>query len=314
MKMGFFKPNIEKMKAKRDVKGIIKALKDKNEDMRFEAALGLGELRDARAVEPLTQALNDKSSRIRWRAALSLGKIGDRRAVEPLIEVLKDEDDQVRSYAAEALGDIGDAKAVTPLIEALKDEVTFVGLEAASALTELGHIRYLESFLGRDHAHFHRAGVSLVRQIYLGNREGMPILLNALKNENLEIFTSATSGISRVSNGPEFDRERLRRMLTPAIQHLVNIVEEAEILESGIRSYDERVAAAILALSSIADLSAIPALEKLLAKVKAKVAAQGVSHEYVNTGIAAGFISSESHVFHIEHTIEEIRRRHPQKG
>jgi len=78
----FGPPNVEKLKAKSDVKGLIKALG------------------------------YEKDSRVRRDAAGALGKIGDARAVEPLIAALKDEDKDVRTAAARVLGQIRDARAV----------------------------------------------------------------------------------------------------------------------------------------------------------------------------------------------------------
>jgi hypothetical protein len=43
--MGLFKPNVEKMKAKGDVGGLIKALKDKDGDVRDAAARALGKMK-----------------------------------------------------------------------------------------------------------------------------------------------------------------------------------------------------------------------------------------------------------------------------
>lgn len=108
------KPNIEKLTQKRDVEGLIKALKDKDETVRWRAAWALGEIGDARAVEPLIQALKDKG--VRGNAAEALGKIKDTKAVEPLIQALKD----IGVEAAEALINIGDERAVDPLIQYLK--------------------------------------------------------------------------------------------------------------------------------------------------------------------------------------------------
>lgn len=59
--MGLFKPNAEKQLAKRDVEGLVKALKYKSDEyVRNHAAWFLGELNDARAVEPLIQVLRDE--------------------------------------------------------------------------------------------------------------------------------------------------------------------------------------------------------------------------------------------------------------
>jgi len=105
----FGPPNIEKMKTRRDVNGLIKALGYQKGDsfdarsIRRDAARALGELEDPRAVEPLIAALKDESFSVRKAAAEALGKIGDTRAVEPLSAALKDKDSDVRKAAAEAL-------------------------------------------------------------------------------------------------------------------------------------------------------------------------------------------------------------------
>ena len=87
MTMGLFgPPNIEKMKAKRDVQGLIEALGyQKDASIRSAAARALGELKDVQAVEPLIATLKDSDSKVSELAAEALGKIGDARAVEPLI-------------------------------------------------------------------------------------------------------------------------------------------------------------------------------------------------------------------------------------
>ena len=66
--MGLFKPNVIKLAAKKDIEGLIKALKDKDSDVREEAAEALGEIGDDRAVEPLTKALKDEDSSVRSKA------------------------------------------------------------------------------------------------------------------------------------------------------------------------------------------------------------------------------------------------------
>jgi len=114
--MGFFQPNIEKMKAKKDVGGLTKALKDKDEGVRVSAAVALGEIGEP-AVEPLIQALRDESGLVRGWAAGALGNIGDVRAVGPLTDAF------IWSYADGAdiaLVKIGEP-AVKPLAKGLRD-------------------------------------------------------------------------------------------------------------------------------------------------------------------------------------------------
>ena len=120
--MGLFKPNVERLAEKRDVKGLAKALFYKKAwRVREAAAEALGKIGDSQAVEPLIAALKDEDWYVRKYAVEALGKIGESRTVKPLIAALKDLEQDVREAAVEALGKIGDSRAVEPLIAALKD-------------------------------------------------------------------------------------------------------------------------------------------------------------------------------------------------
>jgi HEAT repeat protein len=88
----FGRPNVEKLKAKRDVQGLIDVLREfDDEETCSRAAAALGELGDPRAVEPLVQALKPVLGFMRglsMAAADALGRLGDARAVQPLIDCL----------------------------------------------------------------------------------------------------------------------------------------------------------------------------------------------------------------------------------
>ncbi len=114
--MGFtVQPDIEKLKAEKDVPGLIKALEyEKNAEyyriaavakfVRIDAAKALGELKDVRAVEPLIEVLKNDHPLVRLKAVAALGRIGDLRAVEPLISALRDESLMIMESAAVVLG------------------------------------------------------------------------------------------------------------------------------------------------------------------------------------------------------------------
>jgi hypothetical protein len=89
--MGLFgPPNIEKLKAKKDIYGLLKALEYRKKsdqwihfEVRGQAAQALGELLETRAVGPLIAALNDVSGYVSKAAAKALvmlyrlGKLDD---------------------------------------------------------------------------------------------------------------------------------------------------------------------------------------------------------------------------------------------
>lgn len=158
-------PNIEKLAADKDVKGLIKALHYKDPWIAEKAAKALGPLKDPRAVEPLIEALSILP--VRFGAIGALGIIGDPRAVDPLMKIflenesngitvgwalgrlgptaveglikaLGSEHVEVRRRAAEALGEIGDPRAIPALTEAASDEDMSTHFSAMNALKKVG--------------------------------------------------------------------------------------------------------------------------------------------------------------------------------
>lgn len=110
-------PNVIKLKAMRNIRGLARALKHRGDSgVRVDAAEALGELRNRLAVPPLVGALRDENRLVRKSAAEALGKIGDSSALEPLLEALNDEDCFVQAKAAAALGKMGDRRAINPLL------------------------------------------------------------------------------------------------------------------------------------------------------------------------------------------------------
>jgi len=192
MKMGIFdrlfKPNVERLREKKDVKGLIKALR--HEDVRKEAAEALVNIGEP-AVEPLIQALKDEYSDVREEAARALGRIGDKRAVEPLIQALKDNID-VQRRAAWALRKIGEP-AVEPLIQALKDEDWYVRWRAAWALDEMGW----EPGDDTEKVYYLIAKQEWSELPELGEPAVEP-LIQALKDEYSDVRESAAEALAKI--------------------------------------------------------------------------------------------------------------------
>lgn len=98
------KPDVQGLKSKHDVRGLIKALEYKRDsDVRWAAASALGRIADEIAIYPLIQALQDRF--VRWEAASALERIGE-PAVEPLTQALNSRDIYVRKAVEKALRNI----------------------------------------------------------------------------------------------------------------------------------------------------------------------------------------------------------------
>jgi len=199
------KINVAALPTRIDVNSLIQDLKREKPEVRKEAAVILGEVKDKKAVDPLIQALKDEDSGVRKSAAEALGKIGDARAVDPLIQALKDESGSVRKSAAEALGKIGDARAVDPLIQALKDESEYVRMVAAKALAMIGEpaVDPLIQALKDESWSVRESAAEALGEI--GDARAVDPLIQALKDESGYVRTSATEALGKIGDARAID-------------------------------------------------------------------------------------------------------------
>ncbi|MDI9633292.1 MAG: HEAT repeat domain-containing protein [Methanolinea sp.] len=118
------------------VPALVEALAgDRHPGVRWEAAEALARI-GAPAVDALVGILHHPDEDVRWKAAIALGEIGDERAIPPLIELLGDPDRFVQSRAAYALGEFG--RRATPLLRlALAQGNPRVRKGAITALREI---------------------------------------------------------------------------------------------------------------------------------------------------------------------------------
>ena len=130
--------NVQRMKEKKDIRGLIRALTCDDIKTQYSATEALGTLRDPGALTALVHVLReDRYSAVRWKAAEALARMGE-PAVDPLIVALGHGNDDVRWKAAIALGDIGDPRAIEPLVVLLGDKDSYVRGRAAYALSMIG--------------------------------------------------------------------------------------------------------------------------------------------------------------------------------
>lgn len=209
----FGPPNVEKLKAKGDVKGLIRAsnykkeapvveylsskvLMHEHEKVREAAIEALGKIGDMRAVDPLGKALKDKSIWVRQAAVKALGQIRTPQTVELLIVALKDNDhNYVRQAAAKVLGEVRDTQAVAPLIEMLKDRDSSVRDRAVEILGQIGDKRAVEPLIEMLKDKDDRVQIQAVRALgNIGDAQAVEPLIELLKDEKVRLSAVETLG------------------------------------------------------------------------------------------------------------------------
>lgn len=180
----FGPPDVAKLKAKKDVKGLVKALSyQKYATVRWQAANALAELRDPVTVEPLIAALADPDWEVRAAAAAALGMIRDPRALGPLLAALRDPVKGLRQAAAGSLGQIGDPRAVEALAVALRDPDAGVRAMAAGTLGQFGAgpwVEPLAAALADQDREVHQAALRSLGRI--GDPRAVPGLIAIFKS------------------------------------------------------------------------------------------------------------------------------------
>lgn len=190
----FGPPNVENLKKKKDVSGLIKALTyQKDARIRHDAATALGQMGAKTALEPLIAALKDPDAEVRVGASWALGKIPDKNTIEALIAALQDPAQVVRQNAAFALKTIGDQRAIEPLITALNDEFEIVQNIACAALQEMRSERAVAPLIAilQNAASEVRKSAAIALG-GIGNKQALEPLIAALKDPDANVRIGAT--------------------------------------------------------------------------------------------------------------------------
>lgn len=172
----FGPPNIEKLKASGNIRGLVHALGDKDPEIREKAELALGEI-GASTLQELEAAIIHDNESVRAEAVQVLGRISGARSLAMLIDKLKDASQVVSGTAKKAListglpavarlialyrmqpgllSDINDiligigTPAVEPLIAALDSDHKETRDNAAFVLGCIGDVRAVEPLINK---------------------------------------------------------------------------------------------------------------------------------------------------------------------
>jgi HEAT repeat protein len=207
----FGPPDVKKLEAKKNVKGLIKALDyDRDVKVRVAAARALGRSKDPRAVDPLLTALKDLVGEFREAAVQALDTLKwtpdkSEGGIAYWIQKGTNEKSQpIRQSAINALVQIGEP-AVGPLIAELKSDNWASSSNAATALGLIGDHRAVEPLIGAIALHsktksvVHGAIVKALGQI--GDQRAVEPLISVLRDEaNKAVHEEAIKALSKIGS------------------------------------------------------------------------------------------------------------------
>ncbi len=159
------KPDVKKLRERRNIDGLVKALSHKEWTVRSEAAEALGELGDRRAVPALIGALEDKYWGVCRNAIKALTMFKDSDSVTSLLRVLQDPSSGrgKRSNIAAVLEQTKDPGAIQPLSLVL--ETTPGAARALGAIGGPDSVRALKSALKNKEWRMHREAAKALETI-----------------------------------------------------------------------------------------------------------------------------------------------------
>jgi HEAT repeat protein len=214
---GFGKPNVGKLKARRDVQGLIVALqKSKDNAVQTEVCDALIEI-GPEAVPLLSWAVIESKSEVRLAALLTLERISNEQAITSIQEALKNSSFQVRKEAARILGKHGNPDALEKLLAVPATEMrsfTQIGCQpdrfsrevinaAAAAVVKIGtrHFEQLLALLQHpDIAPFAARALG-----WIGNRQAVPYLVEALEDSNEFLFEAVAEALAELKDPVSVD-------------------------------------------------------------------------------------------------------------
>lgn len=226
-------------------------LRDPEVNVRYQAAVSLGELGRPGAAKCLNKALNDEEW-VQFAVIEALSKIRDASSVDALVKALDNSSDLVSSMIVEALGEIGNVKAVTMLLKRMDSSPPVLRNIICRAVVNILGGKSLTMLSEKERGNFRMA------------------LLNALADDDEDIQDAAIEGLAFVGGpkasaavlelaarmDPDIEPERLDKAMDA-----ISKIGMSEALENGVASDDPQLgAAAVAALAGINDPKVSPLL------------------------------------------------------
>jgi len=311
-----------------DLPSLIALIHDEDTDIRIFAADILGSTDNVLAVEPLCDALlKDPEVNVRYQAAVSLGELGKPEASPCLNKAINDEE-WVQYSVIEALTKIGHSSSVDALVKALDSASDLVASMIIDSLGEMGNVKAVTMLLRRmDESPTALRNKIVVAVVKILGGKSLTLLkpderekfrqylLVALRDEDDEVQDAAIQGLAYVGGekasegilgiAGRLDQDRDQERLGVIIGYLAQI-GVTEALKAGLLGDDpERARVAVQVFSQISPSQCESDNEvcEVLMDAFWKVALP-IQRQIVSVAASRGNLESKDFFIHIldEHT------------
>lgn len=233
-------------------------LKDPEVNVRYQAAVSLGNQAFPEAVAPLCQAMHDEEW-VQFAVVEALAKIKAPSAANGLVKLLPQASPLVSSAIVDALGGMGDVKAIPLLFSSLENVSVPLRHKIVKAIVQILSGRSLSLLSAKSQE---RLRTYLLEALTDNDDD---ILLAALQGLSAIGREDATSAI--IDMALTLDVERQPELYETAIQSLASVGYN-NVLRDALRSHDERrVAIAMEACRLLDDHSPVEDLKNIYWRV-----------------------------------------------
>jgi hypothetical protein len=180
---------------------LIDLLKHKDPEVRYYAAVVLGELKSQEAVDELIQTLSDADEDVRWKAMEALREIGDPAAKEAIKRQLEDPSEHIRLTAIRVLARLGAEELLDEIVPFLESPEYWTRVRVVEALGDLGSekaVPVLIRMTDDEDPHVRRAVVVALMRI--GSLEALPTILKATEDPDWELRLYAEEALKKLGS------------------------------------------------------------------------------------------------------------------
>lgn len=205
-------------------------LKDPEVNVRYQAAVSLGNLASPESVDALCQAVHDEEW-VQFAAVEALAKIKDHSAVSGLVKLLPQATPLVSSAIIDALGDLGDVKSIPLLFNSLENVTAALRHKIVKAIVQILTGRSLALLTGKSKERLRT------------------YLVDALTETDDDVLLAALEGLAAIGNADcteavinralSLDAEREQELYEAAIQAIASIGYN-DTVRDALRSDDEQ--------------------------------------------------------------------------